>query len=122
MNDLDVVHCEPMLGGQKSGKSRCAGPCDPWEGVNPEFKEKVAVAFDSPAQVAIVLGATGYSLRPVVLGSNEPGPGVIRLARAVRAFVDARARLNQGLAQACQRVTLMVAGMPVPVGNTAKAI
>jgi len=50
---------------------------------------------------------------PVVLVSNEIGLGVIPMGREVRAFVDALGRLNQDLAQACSRVTLMAAGLPL---------
>jgi adenosylcobinamide kinase/adenosylcobinamide-phosphate guanylyltransferase len=50
---------------------------------------------------------------PVVLVGNEIGLGVIPLGREVRAFVDALGRLNQCLAASCERVTLMVAGLPL---------
>jgi len=52
---------------------------------------------------------------PVVLVGNEIGLGVIPLGREVRAFVDALGRLNQQVAAACERVTLMVAGCPLVV-------
>jgi len=52
---------------------------------------------------------------PLVLVSNEIGQGVIPLGPEVRAFVDALGRLNQQAAAACERVTLMVAGLPVAV-------
>ena len=50
---------------------------------------------------------------PIVLVSNEIGLGVIPLGVEVRAFVDALGRLNQEMAQACTRVTLMAAGLPL---------
>ncbi len=50
---------------------------------------------------------------PVVLVSNEIGLGVIPMGQAVRAYVDSLGVLNQTLAQACQRVTLMTAGLPL---------
>lgn len=49
----------------------------------------------------------------VILVSNEIGLGVIPLGSEVRAFVDTLGRLNQTLAAACQRVTLMAAGLPL---------
>jgi len=52
---------------------------------------------------------------PIVLVGNEIGLGVIPLGGEVRAFVDALGVLNQRAAAACERVTLMVAGMPVAV-------
>jgi adenosylcobinamide kinase/adenosylcobinamide-phosphate guanylyltransferase len=50
---------------------------------------------------------------PVVLVGNEIGLGVIPMGREVRAFVDALGQLNQAVAAACDRVTLMVAGQPL---------
>ncbi|WP_066260260.1 bifunctional adenosylcobinamide kinase/adenosylcobinamide-phosphate guanylyltransferase [Hydrogenophaga flava] len=49
----------------------------------------------------------------VVLVGNEIGLGVIPMGREVRAFVDALGRLNQQVAAACWRVTLMAAGLPL---------
>jgi adenosylcobinamide kinase/adenosylcobinamide-phosphate guanylyltransferase len=48
-----------------------------------------------------------------VLVSNEIGMGVIPLGREVRSFVDALGTLNQQAAAACERVTLMSAGLPL---------
>ena len=50
---------------------------------------------------------------PIVLVGNEIGLGVIPLGREVRAFVDALGVLNQQVAAACERVTLMAAGLPL---------
>ena len=49
----------------------------------------------------------------MVLVGNEIGLGVIPLGREVRAFVDALGLLNQQVAAACDRVTLMAAGLPL---------
>ncbi|EJL80790.1 adenosyl cobinamide kinase/adenosyl cobinamide phosphate guanylyltransferase [Polaromonas sp. CF318] len=48
---------------------------------------------------------------PLVLIGNEIGLGVIPLGRETRAFVDALGKLNQDVAVACRRVTLMAAGL-----------
>lgn len=48
---------------------------------------------------------------PLVLVGNEIGLGVIPLGREVRVFVDALGLLNQQVAAACARVTLMAAGL-----------
>ena len=50
---------------------------------------------------------------PLVLVGNEIGLGVIPLGREVRVFVDALGLLNQQVAAACSRVTLMAAGLPL---------
>jgi adenosylcobinamide kinase/adenosylcobinamide-phosphate guanylyltransferase len=50
---------------------------------------------------------------PVVLVSNEIGLGVIPMGTQVRAFVDVLGHLNQALAATCDRVTFMVAGLPI---------
>ena len=78
-----------------------------------KFKEKEAVAHDPSAQAAMLLIAIENAAGPVVLVGNEIGLGVIPLGRETRAFVDALGRLNQDVAQACQRVTLMAAGLPL---------
>jgi adenosylcobinamide kinase/adenosylcobinamide-phosphate guanylyltransferase len=65
------------------------------------------------AQEAHFLRAIETSPGPIVLVGNEIGLGVIPLGREVRAFVDALGLLNQQAAQACERVTLMAAGLPL---------
>ena len=56
---------------------------------------------------------------PLVLVGNEIGLGVIPLGREVRAFVDALGRLNQAVAAACSRATLMAAGLPLTLKDLA---
>lgn len=77
------------------------------------FEQKQALARDWQAQAAMFLGAVRKSPGPVVLVGNEIGLGVIPMGREVRAFVDALGTLNQRVAQACSRVTLMAAGLPL---------
>jgi adenosylcobinamide kinase/adenosylcobinamide-phosphate guanylyltransferase len=64
-------------------------------------------------QAAMLLEAIQTSAGPVVLVGNEIGLGVIPMGRETRAFVDALGMLNQAVAQACERVTLMAAGLPL---------
>ncbi len=52
---------------------------------------------------------------PLVLVGNEIGLGVIPMGPAVRNFVDALGQLNQAMARASDRVTFMVAGLPLRV-------
>ena len=71
------------------------------------------VASVQYAWIATLLVAIEKFSGPVVLVSNEIGLGVIPLGAEVRAFVDALGCLNQSVAQACDRVTLMAAGLPL---------
>ncbi len=52
---------------------------------------------------------------PVVLVSNEIGSGLSPLSSEVRAFVDALGRLHQAVATVCDGLSLMVAGVELPV-------
>ncbi|MBX9716819.1 MAG: bifunctional adenosylcobinamide kinase/adenosylcobinamide-phosphate guanylyltransferase [Burkholderiaceae bacterium] len=52
---------------------------------------------------------------PVLLVSNEIGLGVAPMSREARRFVDELGRLHQAMAARCDDVTLMVAGIEVPV-------
>lgn len=65
------------------------------------------------AQRAQFLAAIAQSQGPLVIVGNEIGLGVIPLGRDVRAFVDALGTLNQDVARACSRATLMAAGLPL---------
>jgi len=47
--------------------------------------------------------------------SNEVGLGVSPLSREARRFVDELGRLHQEVAARCSQVTLMVAGIEMPV-------
>ena len=68
---------------------------------------------DIHGPVAMLLGAITCAAGPVVLVGNEIGLGVIPMGRETRDFVDALGRLNQEVAAVCERVTLMVAGLPL---------
>ena len=78
-----------------------------------DFEQKVPQVQYFQSQLAMISGAIGQATGPVVLVGNEIGLGVIPLGRETRAFVDALGLLNQALAQVCERVTLMVAGLPL---------
>lgn len=51
----------------------------------------------------------------IILVSNETGLGVVPLGVLSRRFVDASGELHQSLAALCDRVTLAVAGLPIPL-------
>lgn len=68
----------------------------------------------SAALVAFLKTAPG----PVILVSNEVGTGLVPTANLGRAFRDAQGELNQAVAAVCERVELVVAGLPVVVKPT----
>ncbi len=78
-------------------------------------KQKLPPALAGQAESALLLEAIAHCPGPIVLVGNEIGLGVIPVGPEVRAFVDALGTLNQQVAAACERVTLMVAGLPVNV-------
>ena len=78
-----------------------------------DYESNSAPATMDTARAASLLIAIQEAAGPVVLVGNEIGLGVIPMGREVRAFVDALGRLNQDVAVACERVTLMAAGLPL---------
>jgi adenosylcobinamide kinase/adenosylcobinamide-phosphate guanylyltransferase len=68
---------------------------------------------DLPAEFAAISMAIAQAAGPLVLVGNEIGLGVIPMGRDTRDFVDALGHLNQSVAQACERVTFMAAGLPL---------
>ena len=83
-----------------------------------KYANNGAPAHSSSTHIAMLLEAIQQAPGPVVLVGNEIGLGVIPMGREVRAFVDALGRLNQDVAAACERVTLMAAGLPLYVKNS----
>lgn len=77
-----------------------------------KYPSNQPVALVHHAWIATVLIAIEKSAGSVVLVSNEIGLGVIPMGAEVRAFGDALGCLNQSVAKACNRVTLMTAGSP----------
>jgi adenosylcobinamide kinase/adenosylcobinamide-phosphate guanylyltransferase len=57
-------------------------------------------------------------LGDVILVSNEVGQGVVPGHEASRLFRDEMGFLHQKLAQICERVTLVVAGLPLILKNS----
>jgi len=84
-----------------------------------EFMKNQSQAQIYKGQVALLLEAINQTKGPLVLVGNEIGLGVIPMGREVRAFVDALGLLNQSVAAVCQRVTLMAAGLPLTLKDSA---
>ncbi len=51
----------------------------------------------------------------IILVSNEVGLGIVPMGELTRIFADEAGLLNQKLAEICDRVTLVVAGLPYPL-------
>ncbi len=75
--------------------------------------ENKPLAGDYIDYSAMLSIAISKSNGPIIVVSNEIGLGVIPMGRDVRAFVDALGKLNQDIAQVCDKVTLMAAGLPI---------
>jgi adenosylcobinamide kinase/adenosylcobinamide-phosphate guanylyltransferase len=58
----------------------------------------------------------------VILVSNEVGSGIIPMHPVARRFADEQGRLNQRLAAICDRVTLVVAGLPLELKSPAASL
>ena len=84
----------------------------------PAESGRAAPSLADTAQT-VLLHALHDARGPVLLVSNEIGLGVIPMGREARAFVDALGRLNQAVAAACDRVTLMAAGLPLSLKEPA---
>lgn len=54
----------------------------------------------------------------IILVSNEVGWGVVPINELARRFADEQGRLNQAVAAACARVTLVVAGQALELKGT----
>lgn len=75
-----------------------------------ELKDAARVAWEL---AGLLVDAIQSASGPLVLVGNEIGLGVIPMGRETRSFVDALGQLNQQVAGACERVTLMAAGLPL---------
>jgi adenosylcobinamide kinase/adenosylcobinamide-phosphate guanylyltransferase len=57
----------------------------------------------------------------IILVSNEVGWGIVPMAPVSRLFADEQGRLNQRVAAACERVTLVAGGLPLQLKPDANA-
>lgn len=62
--------------------------------------------------------AAADSSADIIMVSNEVGSGIVPLGQLSRDFVDNSGRLHQQLAQHCDLVTLVVAGLPLALKQT----
>jgi len=100
--------------------TNCLMPADaPSQPLSQELMKNQPPALIYQGRVALLLEAIQQAPGPLVFVGNEIGLGVIPMGREVRAFVDALGLLNQSVAAVCQRVTLMAAGLPLTLKDSA---
>jgi adenosylcobinamide kinase/adenosylcobinamide-phosphate guanylyltransferase len=81
-------------------------------------------AVDCPllaAQTAALLGVLPSLPGRMILVSNEVGWGIVPMQPVARLFADAQGRLNQQVAAASDRVTAVIAGLPLDLKLPASA-
>lgn len=61
------------------------------------------------------LSALEHCRHALILVSNEVGGGVVPASALARRFQDEQGLLNQQVANVCERVTLVVAGLPLSI-------
>ncbi len=67
---------------------------------------KVAMAIDELVEMISQLELT------LIMVSNEVGMGVVPMGEISRQFVDESGRMHQNLAQICDQVVMVIAGLP----------
>ena len=70
-------------------------------------------ADDVAAATAGIIATVSALPGPAIFVSNEVGSGIVPDNALGRRFRDAQGRLNQGLAQACDAVVLVTAGLSI---------
>ncbi len=68
---------------------------------------------DTAVETEALVRALAGREAPTVLVANEVGLGIVPETRLGREFRDTAGRLNQRMARLADRVTLMVAGLPI---------
>ena len=84
-----------------------------------ESGDRAAVLAEVDARTAELLDALRRCPAEVVLVSNEVGLGVVPTTPSGRLFADLLGQLNARVADACDTVTLMVAGRPLALRRDA---
>jgi adenosylcobinamide kinase / adenosylcobinamide-phosphate guanylyltransferase len=81
------------------------------EEASPTAAQLLALEKERARLIRCLAGASGL----VLVVTNELGSGIAPLGRLSRVFVDEHGLTNQRVAEACDAVTLMVSGQPLPL-------
>jgi len=81
---------------------------------NPDPANETLFQRERAAFMETLPGLPGH----IVLVSNEVGMGIVPMGELSRRFQDEAGWLHQDLGRVCDRVTLMMAGMPLTVKGT----
>lgn len=74
-------------------------------------------------QKTMLLNALAQSKADIIMVSNEVGSGIVPMGELSRQFVDESGWLHQELAQLCENVSLIIAGLPLSLKpNTIQTI
>ncbi|TFG46149.1 MAG: bifunctional adenosylcobinamide kinase/adenosylcobinamide-phosphate guanylyltransferase [Dehalococcoidia bacterium] len=76
---------------------------------------ETAVENDVKVKINSIIEAMRQSSATYIIVSNEVGEGIIPLGASTRIYRDVLGRANQMLANACDEVYLMVAGIPLRI-------
>ncbi|MFM1965099.1 MAG: bifunctional adenosylcobinamide kinase/adenosylcobinamide-phosphate guanylyltransferase [Actinomycetota bacterium] len=87
------------------------------DAASPDWEDTAALAGGAQAATKELIDALTACRADVILVSNEVGMGVVPATRAGRLFADLLGRAHQDIAGACDRVTLMVAGRGMEIGD-----
>lgn len=68
-----------------------------------------------PHEKQALLAILESSPHQLIMVSNEVGQGIVPLGELTRNYVDEIGWLHQALAHLCQRVTMVIAGLPQPL-------
>ena len=82
----------------------------------------MGAAKEVDAAVSGLLASLARLDGPVIFVTNEVGLGIVPNSKLGRAFRDAQGRLNQSLADACDTVVFVAAGLPLQLKPSATAL
>jgi len=87
------------------------------DAASPDWEDAAALASGAQAATKELIDAVSACPATVIMVSNEVGMGVVPATRAGRLFADLLGRAHQEIGTACDRVTFMVAGRALEIGD-----